>query len=63
MRGTCTEPNCEQPIKGRGLCMRHYSRSYRRGELPGRVTAKLNGAERERALDALARLRELRMVD
>ena len=33
MRRTCSEPNCERPARGRGLCSRHYQRYKYRGVL------------------------------
>lgn len=30
----CTEPYCDKPRRGRGLCSKHYIRAKRAGELP-----------------------------
>ena len=27
---TCTKPGCEEPVKARGLCARHYNLEYNR---------------------------------
>lgn len=34
MRQTCTEPGCDRPIVGRGLCNRHYQNARNHGTLP-----------------------------
>lgn len=36
MRRTCTEPGCEEPAFGRGLCSRHYQLASYHGTLPAR---------------------------
>lgn len=41
MRATCSEPDCDRPVRGRGLCGTHYAFARRHGTLPPRreVTA------------------------
>lgn len=37
---TCTTPDCDRPIKGRGLCNNHFLQHYRRGTLPAEGTPR-----------------------
>lgn len=41
MPGTCTEPGCGRPTKGRGLCHKHHAR-LRFAENPERIRANNN---------------------
>ena len=34
---TCTEPGCERPARGRGLCVTHYAYRSRHGTLPPKI--------------------------
>ncbi len=31
----CAETGCDNPVKARGLCNKHYGRAWRRGEIQG----------------------------